>query len=772
MAKDSPETPVPQETKDADPEVTIENVRGNEKGVDYNRLLDMFGLCEIDSHDEERDAEGNVVQKKGLIQRMEAITGRPVHHLIRRGLFFAHRDLPQLFDLLEKEGGAPMYLYTGRGPSSEALHLGHLIPFIMTKWLQDAFDCPLVVQLTDDEKYIYKTNLELDQVYQMGRSNARDIIAAGFRPEKTFIFSNLNYVPAMHPTIFEFERRITGSQACAAFGLKPSDCVGKSTFNAVQATPAVSHAFGHMFPTKGRTIPCLIPMGIDQDPYFRLTRDVLGRMKHFKCAQICSKFISALYGRMTKMSASASDTAIYLTDTAEQIESKIRRVCPDPVFDPNEPTGQSAMDVDVVLEYLTFFLEDEALYQKVRQWYMGKGHLPNDEPLDPKDILITTIQRIVSEHQRRRALVTEDVLDEFFGIYPRDTSCVVRRPEYFELLDDACLKHVLHQPCLSDAYNLYNLAAVSQRFGEALRSVPQLQLAGPAPSSLPTRLPLPCAQLFPSPLTAIQQLTTQPAPGFKPPTDTQFCAVVTRFGSMGNVKCLAVDLRCMHAALGCELVKDLTSLALTHAHQGHVTQLHTATHLEHLVIARPVLTQPLIERCVSPQLKSLCVLDVGADMDYIGALPSMDRLETLVMRSSHGAFPSQFQHSLLAAASPSLRHLCAHLTDTHIQHTQRLAQLSSLDLLGSLLTDAQLTSVVAPCCDELRLLCIRECTALTSQAVSQVLATCPSLHTLDCRGVALDAVPPRARELASFHFAPVRMQTVRSLFAMCPNLQQ
>ena len=38
--------------------------------------------------------------------------------------------------LANYEKGKPMYLYTGRGPSSEALHLGHLIPFMFTKYLQ------------------------------------------------------------------------------------------------------------------------------------------------------------------------------------------------------------------------------------------------------------------------------------------------------------------------------------------------------------------------------------------------------------------------------------------------------------------------------------------------------------------------------------------------------------------------------------------------------------------------------------------------------------
>lgn len=52
--------------------------------------------------------------------------------------------------------GEPFYIYTGRGPSSESLHLGHLVPFLFTKWLQEAFNVPLVIELTDDEKFLFK----------------------------------------------------------------------------------------------------------------------------------------------------------------------------------------------------------------------------------------------------------------------------------------------------------------------------------------------------------------------------------------------------------------------------------------------------------------------------------------------------------------------------------------------------------------------------------------------------------------------------------------
>ena len=77
-----------------------------------------------------------------------------MHPFLKRGIFFSHRDFDVLLDFLEKK--KKIFLYTGRGPSTESMHLGHLLPFIFCKYLQDAFDCPLVIQLTDDEKFFYQ----------------------------------------------------------------------------------------------------------------------------------------------------------------------------------------------------------------------------------------------------------------------------------------------------------------------------------------------------------------------------------------------------------------------------------------------------------------------------------------------------------------------------------------------------------------------------------------------------------------------------------------
>lgn len=97
--------------------VTPWDVEGAEDtGIDYEKLIKRFGSSKVDSE---------------VIAKLEKMAGKPVHHLIRRGIFFSHRDLLTLLNFLEQ--GKRFYLYTGRGPSSESMHLGHLVPFVVTK---------------------------------------------------------------------------------------------------------------------------------------------------------------------------------------------------------------------------------------------------------------------------------------------------------------------------------------------------------------------------------------------------------------------------------------------------------------------------------------------------------------------------------------------------------------------------------------------------------------------------------------------------------------
>ena len=143
-------------------------------GIDYLKLIKQFGCQPIDG---------------ALVRRFEQVTKMKAHPWLRRGIFFSHKDLDLVLDAYER--GEEIYLYTGRGPSSESLHLGHMVPFMFTKYLQDALDAIVVIQMTDDEKYYFKDSLSLTEANRLTRENAKDIIACGFNPKKTWIFSNL-----------------------------------------------------------------------------------------------------------------------------------------------------------------------------------------------------------------------------------------------------------------------------------------------------------------------------------------------------------------------------------------------------------------------------------------------------------------------------------------------------------------------------------------------------------------------------------------------------
>lgn len=251
--------------------------RTDGQAINYIKIVEKFGSQPI---------------TQDLVDRVEKLTGRPAHHWLKRGFFFSHRDFNLVLDAYEQ--GKQFYLYTGRGPSSDSLHFGHLVPFYFTKWLQETFGVPLVIQMTDDEKFLWK-DITLETSYRYLRENVRDIIAIGFDVDKTFIFADSTYVGNMYHNIVKIQKNVTAKQAKSIFGFTEDHNIGQWSFAAIQAAPSFSNSFPHMFDGR-KDVQCLIPCAIDQDPYFRMARDVAPRLGYPKPALIHSKFVPALQG--------------------------------------------------------------------------------------------------------------------------------------------------------------------------------------------------------------------------------------------------------------------------------------------------------------------------------------------------------------------------------------------------------------------------------------------------------------------------------------------
>lgn len=376
--------------------VTPWEVKGKLTDATYLRLIEQFGVEPLTFD---------------LLERFKRVTGHELHPLMRRGMCFAHRRLSDILD--DVENGKQIFLYTGRGPTSEALHLGHIVPIEFTAWLQKVLNAIVVIQMADDEKYWFK-DMEFEKIYRLGFQNARDVIALGFNPEKTFIFSNRDFSreSSYQKVAFDILNHVTINNIQSVFGIEGSSRAGQLIWPVYQSTAAFSQAFERIF---GLTsIRCLVVYAIDQDPYFRMARDVAPKLGFEKpCALMC-QFLPSLEGnsKMSSTGATGPSKTIFMTDSEKEVKDKINRYAfsggQDTVELHRELGGNP--DVDISYQWLKYFLEDDAelerIYHEYRTGRMLTGEL--------KKITIETIVNVIRRHKEEKAKVTDELVAHFY----------------------------------------------------------------------------------------------------------------------------------------------------------------------------------------------------------------------------------------------------------------------------------------------------------------------------------------------------------------------
>lgn len=339
--------------------------------VDYEKLVKEFGTKRIDER---------------LRARLEKAAGGS-NVMLRRDYFFSHRDLDLALDDYEK--GKGFYLYTGRGPSGP-MHIGHLIPLIFTKWLQDRFKVNLYIEITDDEKFVCKREAEWDAVSKYAEENVRDIAAVGFDPDRTFIFRDSEYAANVYPMLMKIAKKITFSTAKAVFGFTNETNIGFVFYPAYQIVPT--------FFEKRR---CLIPAAIDQDPYWRIQRDIAEGLGYHKAAQIHSKFLSPLQGAQGKMSSSMKESAIWLDDDEKTVRNKIMKYA----FSGGRSTLEehrklgADLSVDVPFQWLSVLFEPDDVELKRIAGEYSSGRMLTGEV---KETLARKINGFLAEHRERK----------------------------------------------------------------------------------------------------------------------------------------------------------------------------------------------------------------------------------------------------------------------------------------------------------------------------------------------------------------------------------
>ncbi len=370
----------------ADPafKVTPWKVEGK---IDYEALERQFGIKPIGDD---------------LLKRIEKHTG-PLHWLLRRKIVFAQRELAWLLDEYEK--GNKFYLYTGIAPSGP-MHLGHLLPFIFTQWLQEKFGVEVLIQIPDEEKYWARQNLgmELDEYHKLAEDAALNIAAVGFDPKKTRIFIDTDYAKTLYKQAVRVAGRLTFSTIKDAFGVGNDTNIGWIFYTSMQAVPAFLKSV-----EEGRNVPCLIPLGVDQDVHFRVARDVIGKLGYYKPAIMHNMFLPSLSGE-AKMSASEKLNTIYLNDGEQEVVKKVNRAL----------TGQQSTaalqklhggdpDKCMVCQYYRFLFEpDDKKLDKILESERKGTILAGEHKAD----LAKRINGFLELHRKRREKAAKEI-DKF-----------------------------------------------------------------------------------------------------------------------------------------------------------------------------------------------------------------------------------------------------------------------------------------------------------------------------------------------------------------------
>lgn len=352
--------------------------------IDYAKLEKEFGIQEI---------------TRELVDQIETKAGFS-HWLLRRKIYFAHREVDRVLQAHNK--GSEFYLYTGRGPSGKT-HLGHLMPYLLTKYLQDAFNVKLYYMLTDDEKFLFKENLSLEQTKQYALDNALDFLAIGFKPDKTKIIIDTDAIGKMYKIALKVAKKSTFSTAKAVFGFTNESKIGQIFFPAIQSAPAFIES-----EIQNKKVYCIIPCAIDQDPHWRLTRDVAEKIGYPKPATIEGMFLPGLE-QGGKMSASEEKSAIFTTDSKEDVNKKVLTA-----FTGGQPTtveqkkNGGKPESCNVFTYYNFLFEPND--QKLKEKYEAckNGSLMCGEC---KKELSEKINKFLANHQQQRQKAKEKLED-------------------------------------------------------------------------------------------------------------------------------------------------------------------------------------------------------------------------------------------------------------------------------------------------------------------------------------------------------------------------
>jgi tryptophanyl-tRNA synthetase len=268
------------------------------------KIIDPWGSGLLESYEK-------IIKDFGLEVFNPKLFPKP-NRIMRRGVVFAGRDLKIISDCIKKK--KKFYVLSGIMPTSEKIHFGNKMVVENIKYFQEH----------GAEAYVLVADLEAAAARGIPLEEARKralefhipaFVTLGLDARKTtFYFQSENIEVCRIAS--EASKKVTANEFRAVYGsLDPG-----------RIYSAFTQVGDILYPQLKERMPGIIPVGIDQDPHIRLTRDIVRRTKEkrfFLPSGLYHKYTPSLDGDI-KMSKSKPESCIELPEDINLVKKKIK----------------------------------------------------------------------------------------------------------------------------------------------------------------------------------------------------------------------------------------------------------------------------------------------------------------------------------------------------------------------------------------------------------------------------------------------------------------
>lgn len=266
--------------------------------IDYEKLTQQFGIKPFEEF------------KKKI---------KDPNILIKRGVIFGHRDFEKINNAINQK--KEFAVVSGMMPSGK-MHIGHKMIVDQLIWYQNK-GADIYIPIADMEAYAargidFKMSRELaieeylTNYIALGLDFNKENISVYLQSENRIV-GDLAYI---------LSKKVTYNEMKAIYGFSGSTNIAHMYVPLIQ----VADILHPQIKECGGPKPTLVPVGPDQDPHIRLTRDIAERFKNkygfITPSSSYHRFITGLTG--DKMSSSNPKTAIFLSDSPDIAQKKVK----------------------------------------------------------------------------------------------------------------------------------------------------------------------------------------------------------------------------------------------------------------------------------------------------------------------------------------------------------------------------------------------------------------------------------------------------------------